>query len=66
MLLAVTGNELKERRQALGLSQEKLAHALGVTGSTVARLEQLRERDVPTPQLYDLALKQLEAERKKK
>ena len=60
----MTGNELKKRRQNIGLSQEKLGYALGVTGGTVARWEQLKDEEIPSP-LLDLAMKTVESEKEK-
>lgn len=50
--------ELRERRQALGFSQERLAHALGVSANTVARWERGEQR-VANPTLIRLGLDQL-------
>lgn len=50
---------IKQLRNALGLSQEKLAAEIGVTTSTVNRWE--NGRGTPSP----LALKQIEALRRK-
>lgn len=47
---------LRERRQALGLSQEQLAAALGVRRLTIIRLERAAE----LPRVYDLAMEALE------
>ncbi len=55
----MTGNELKKRREKLGLSQEKLGRELNVTGGSVARWEQLKEQEIPSPML-NLALEALE------
>jgi len=35
----MVGNELKERREALGLSAERLAHRLDVSANSIARWE---------------------------
>lgn len=56
------GKELRERREALEMTQEQLATALGVKANTVARWER-GERGIP-PHL-PLALKTVESEKKK-
>lgn len=53
----MTPTELRTRRQALGLSQHKLARALGVTAKTVAAWEQGVH---PAPPYLALALEALE------
>ncbi len=54
--------ELKRRREALGLTQEQLARELDVTTMSVSRWE----RGVyPIPQYNGLALEAIEARRKK-
>ena len=62
----MTGNQLKERRLGLGLTQEQLARDLDVVASTVARWEQLRDAEIPQSRMLDLSIRQLEAERKKR
>lgn len=57
------GDELRKRREALSMTQEQLAAALGVASNTVARWER-GERSIP-PHL-SLALKTVEQEHKKK
>jgi transcriptional regulator with XRE-family HTH domain len=59
----MTGDELRKRREDLGLTQEQLATALGVAPNTVARWER-SERAIP-PYL-SLALQTVERERGKK
>ena len=54
--------DLRRRREALGLSQEQLARVLQVSAMTVSRWE----RGVnPIPPLLPLALEALEARRRK-
>jgi transcriptional regulator with XRE-family HTH domain len=62
----MTGNELKQRRKSLGLTQEQLARSLDVTLSSVARWEQLNDGEVPNSRILELAFDSLEGERKKK
>lgn len=50
-------NELKERRERLGLTQDELARLLTVARNTISRWE-LGERSIPS--FLDLALKQIE------
>ena len=55
--------ELKQRREALGLTQEQLARELDVTTMSVSRWE----RGVyPIPHYIGLALEAIEARSKKK
>lgn len=63
MMCGVEGSELKERREALGFTQEQLATALGVAANTVARWER-GERSIP-PHL-PLALESVERAKAKK
>ncbi len=46
----MTGAELRKRREGLGLSQAKLADALGVTANSVARWER-GEMNIARPQI---------------
>jgi len=46
----MTGTELRKERKRLGLSQAKLADALGVTANTVARWER-GEMNIARPQI---------------
>lgn len=63
---SMTGNELKQRREKLGLSQQELASALnGLAVSTVARWEQLKEKDIDN-KLLEIALKAVEEQIKVK
>jgi Helix-turn-helix len=54
----MTGAQLRKERKRLGLSQAKLADALGVTANTVARWER-GEMNVAQPQLVGSALHNL-------
>jgi DNA-binding transcriptional regulator YiaG len=58
----MTGKELKKRRNNLELSQEQLARELDVSVFTVARWEQLKDKEISQSGMLDLALKQLEKE----
>ncbi len=60
----MTGNELKERRNNLKLSQQKLATRLDLSLSTIARWEQMKEEKIPDSKMLELALKALEIENK--
>jgi transcriptional regulator with XRE-family HTH domain len=60
----MTGEELRERRMALHLSQATLADKLGVTKNTVARWER-GELTMANPKMIDMSLKQLEGEMEK-
>lgn len=53
----MTGNELKQFREKLGLSQEELAKRLRVAGNTVSRWELGRMK---IPEYLDLALETIE------
>ena len=59
----MTGDELREKRQSLGMTQEQLAAELKVAPNTVARWER-GERSIP-PYL-DLALETIERSLSKK
>lgn len=54
--------DLKTQRLALGLSQRKLAEALGVSANTVARWER-GELTIGQPEMLALALAQLSEQR---
>jgi transcriptional regulator with XRE-family HTH domain len=51
-------NDLRTQRKALGLSQRKLAEALGVSTNTVARWER-GELRIAQPKMLALALARL-------
>jgi transcriptional regulator with XRE-family HTH domain len=55
----VTGKELRDYREKLGLTQKELADKLGVAMNTVSRWE-LEERKIP--EFLSLALKTVERE----
>ncbi len=59
---ALTPDELRRRRRALGLSQAGLGRALGVTANTLARWERGQQR-LANPQLIRLALERVELDR---
>jgi DNA-binding XRE family transcriptional regulator len=56
----MTGNELKTWRENCFLSQEKLAITLDVSLSTIARWEQLKDKNLPNSKLLEFALNFLE------
>lgn len=56
----MTGTELKNRREQLGITQTKLAAKLDAAPSTIARLEQLKDAIIPNSRLYELALDMVE------
>jgi transcriptional regulator with XRE-family HTH domain len=55
----MTGDELRTRREKLGLSQSALAQLLGTTQNTISRWE-LETLPIEKPQMLDLALEALE------
>jgi transcriptional regulator with XRE-family HTH domain len=57
------GDKLRERRQALGLTQQRLADRLGVSRNTVARWER---EEMAIPGFLGLALKTIEREKPRK
>jgi transcriptional regulator with XRE-family HTH domain len=62
-MIRMTGDELKERRNALSLTQAQLAEILDVKPNTVARWER---GVLSVPKAIELALATVERERKKK
>ena len=55
----MTGAELQSRREALGLTQNQLADALGVTQVTIMRWE-TGKMEISLPRMVSLALEALE------
>jgi transcriptional regulator with XRE-family HTH domain len=60
-LAAVTPDELRRKRERLGMTQAELAKRLGVTKSTVLRYENGR---ITIPKMLDMAIRDLERETK--
>jgi transcriptional regulator with XRE-family HTH domain len=60
---AMKGAKLRERREALGLTQQRLADRLEVSRNTVARWER---EEMAIPGFLDLALKTIEREKPRK
>lgn len=60
----MTGAELKQRREKLGLTQSSLAKLLGTTQNTIARNER-GDSPIQNPTMMDLALKTIEREKQK-
>ena len=58
----MTGNELKQERKGLKISQQTLAVTLDLALSTVARWEQLKDEDIPNSTILELALEGLKAQ----
>ncbi len=58
----MTGNELKQERKRLKISQQTLAVTLDLALSTVARWEQLKDKDIPNSTILELALEGLKAQ----
>lgn len=58
----MTGNELKQERKRLKISQQKLAVTLNLALSTVARWEQLKNEAIPNSTILELALKGLKSQ----
>ena len=54
---AMTGIELRERRQSLGFTQQKLAQRLGISRNKVGQWER---SEIPIPVYLDLALQSIE------
>ncbi len=55
----MTGDELRTRREKLGLTQTDLASKMGTTQITISRWERDKLR-IERPEMLDLALKALE------
>lgn len=63
----MTPEELRARRKTLGLSQVKLAEALGVTQHTISRWEEGKMRLLPPRSLWlDVEMKRVEREQRRK
>lgn len=60
----MTGEEIKNRRAALGMTQTELANALGITETAIRHWESGRRSPV-TPQMLDMALSWLETQQPK-
>ena len=58
----MTGNELKQERKRLKISQQTLAVTLDLALSTVARWEQLKDENIPNSTILELALKGLKVQ----
>lgn len=59
MIPEMTPSEFRAKRRKLGLSQEQLAHAMGITVRQMANIEKREE----IPLRYQLALRWLEYDR---
>lgn len=57
----MTGEEFRDRRQLLGLSQAAIGRLMGLEYKAIARAEK-RDR---VSRLFELAMKQFEAERER-
>ena len=67
MFFDMDGRTLRERRQALGLSMEALAHMVGVSLQTIHRWETGKLKTGPLPIIHEAVLRvleKLEAERR--
>lgn len=60
----MTGQEIRNRRQALNMTQAEFADALGITANAVALWER-GERTPATPRMLDMALCWLESQQPK-
>lgn len=58
----MNGKEFKQKRDSLGLSQEKLARLLDVSVSTVARWEQSPDQDIRNSKMLTFSLDAIAAE----
>lgn len=61
----MTGEELRERRIKLGLTQATLAELLGTTETTIRRNEK-GQSPIANPTMLDLALQTLERKNEKR
>jgi transcriptional regulator with XRE-family HTH domain len=57
----MTGKQLRERRKAMGLTQEQLADILGVSPNTIARWER---GEMKIPSFLSLAIETIERKAK--
>lgn len=63
--VAVTGESLRQRREALGVSQATIAHEAHCSRGLVAEVERGRRRNAMTLELLSQAIGKLERERSK-
>lgn len=61
----MTGKELKQRRQKLGISQESLAERWGIPQATLSRWESEKHK-IQHPEILDDAMKTVEKENESK
>jgi DNA-binding transcriptional regulator YiaG len=61
----MTGYELKEKRESLGISQEQLARLLEIQLATLVEWEQSKAREIPNSKLLELSIAAPEAAQKK-
>jgi transcriptional regulator with XRE-family HTH domain len=50
-MYTMTGKELRQRREAMGLTQRQLAERLGITSTSVARMERGEQKIMPVTTL---------------
>lgn len=63
----MTPDELRARRKALGLSQQRLAEAIGVTQHTISRWEEGKMRmDAPRSLWLDVEMQRVERKPKRR
>jgi transcriptional regulator with XRE-family HTH domain len=62
---SITGEELRARRLALGMTMQALAEALGIHWTTISRWERGR-LEIENPNLLARAMRDLERNRRKK
>lgn len=61
----MTGNELKTKRNELGITQENLAALFHLSVFTVSKWEQTKDNQIPNSRMLELALSGLDLELKK-
>jgi transcriptional regulator with XRE-family HTH domain len=66
MMYTVTSQELRRIRKAMGLTQKQLAEKLGVTLTSVARMERGEQRIMPVTTLAVKYLLVMESKKKGK